>query len=330
VLAAVIAGLAIALLSRIPGRRSLAVAALIGMAGGAGLYGASSLLNSRCTARNAAGQRIVIGTEFTEAGRKYHIANPGDDKNAILEALGGLSPQQAWTQASIDHCVVATTMAGALWMPAFGAALISAVALISPLNDKSSVMDTGGATVFISYNHEDAGVAIAVRDYLTKNRFEVIIDRDSMAPGQRIEDFIESSIRRSGTVISIVSNRSLLSTWVGMETIEAFRRLEGDGSRRFLACYLSEDHMDHGFRLQCTRQIDERLAAIEELITQYAAEKLDTVDLNEEKSRLYELRNNLGSMLARLRETLCLDLQGPAFEQSCRAIVTTIKSERHL
>ena len=48
---------------------------------------------------------------------------------------------------------------------------------------------------------------------------------------------------------------------------------------------------------------------------------IDTVDLNDEKTRLYDLRNNLGAILANLKGSLCLDLRDEHFAASCRAIV---------
>ena len=48
------------------------------------------------------------------------------------------------------------------------------------------------------------------------------------------------------------------------------------------------------------------------------------MDLNQEKTRLYDLRNNLGNILARLKETLCLDLRDPQFEKSCSFLVAAI------
>jgi len=47
------------------------------------------------------------------------------------------------------------------------------------------------------------------------------------------------------------------------------------------------------------------------------------VDLNEEKSRLYDLRNNLGSILANLRGSLWLKLRDEHFTGGCQAIVKT-------
>ena len=315
------------------GRRpAMTVAAIIGVAGGIALFLANLSMESLCTARNASGQRIVIGTEFTELGRKYHDANPNDDKNAILESMGGLGPQLAWTPASIQRCQVMLILTGASWIPLFGVALTCAIALMAPTIDGraddahrgKAHAGSGRKKVFISYNHEDAAVAMSVRDLLARNNLDVIIDIDGMGAGQRIEEFIDQSIREAEAVVSIVSNRSLLSSWVAMETIKSFYLQEARDRKLFIGCYLSDDYFRPEFRLECTRQIDERLQIIDRLIAEYAEKKIDPVDLNQEKTRLYDLRNNLGNILARLKETLCLDLRDPQFEKSCRFLVATI------
>ena len=120
------------------------------------------------------------------------------------------------------------------------------------------------------------------------------IDIDSMAPGERIQDFIERSIRESDAVVSIVSTQSLLSSWVAIETINAFHRQKWTDGKLFIGALLSDDFFRPEFRLECTRIIDERLETIERLLPGYREKMIDTVDLNDEKTRLYDLRNNLG------------------------------------
>ena len=169
-------------------------------------------------------------------------------------------------------------------------------------------------------------MALSLRDVLSRNGLEVIIDLDSMAAGQRIEEFIMASIQAADAVVSIVSNRSLLSSWVAMETIKSLHRQKWVNGKLFIGCYLSEDYFRPEFRLECTRQIDERLQLIDRLIADYAEKKLDPVDLNEEKTRLFDLRNNLGTILAELKQTLCLDLRRKEFESSVRTLLATIKA----
>jgi hypothetical protein len=66
----------------------------------------------------------------------------------------------------------------------------------------------------------------------------VSLDVDTMEPGERIQDFIERSIRDSDVVVSIVSTRSLLSRWVAVETINTFHRRKWDGKLFIGACDL--------------------------------------------------------------------------------------------
>jgi hypothetical protein len=69
-------------------------------------------------------------------------------------------------------------------------------------------------------------------------------------------------------------------------------------------------------------------ARIESLLPDYAAQRIDSADLNEEKTRLYSLRNNLGGLLAVLRETLCLDFREARFDTSSERLVASIRDRR--
>jgi len=184
-----------------------------------------------------------------------------------------------------------------------------------------------GPTVFISYNHADSELAEKLNAALKKNGIEVRIDRAVMEAGATIQEFIESSIRETDVTISIVSNRSLLSAWVALESIETFYKEKSDGGKKFIACYIDDDFFGTDFRLKATKQIDAKIADIDNKIPAYIALKIDTNDLNNQKSRLYKLRNNLGDILVRLRESLCLDLRGDKFDESVLKIVSAIKGE---
>jgi len=177
------------------------------------------------------------------------------------------------------------------------------------------------------YNHADSELAEKLNAALKKNGIEVRIDRAVMEAGATIQEFIESSIRETDVTISIVSNRSLLSAWVALESIETFYKEKSDGGKKFIACYIDDDFFGTDFRLKATKQIDAKIADIDNKIPAYIALKIDTNDLNNQKSRLYKLRNNLGDILVRLRESLCLDLRGDKFDESVLKIVSAIKGE---
>jgi len=179
-------------------------------------------------------------------------------------------------------------------------------------------------TVFISYNHGDSEVAGRLKQVLEDNGIVVHIDQAIMEAGASIQEFIESSIRNTDVTLSVVSNRSLLSAWVALESIDTFYHEKFAGSKKFIACYLDTDFFSMDFRLNATRQIDAKIEEIDKLIPKHIASKIDTNDLNSQKSRLYKLRNNLGDILLRLRDSLSLDLRGEKFEESVTKIVNEI------
>lgn len=192
---------------------------------------------------------------------------------------------------------------------------------------RDATQTKGRKRVFISYNHGDAKVALAVRDYLQAD-FDVMFDTYSMVPGEQIEQFIDRSIGAADAVISIVSSPSLLSSWVAYETVAAFEREKSRQAKLFLACTLTDDFFNPDFRLTCTKVIDTRIKQIEDLLPKYAEEKIDSVDLDEEKTRLYKLRNNLGNIIARLKSSLCLDIREPAFNESLKRLAETLAADK--
>ena len=179
-------------------------------------------------------------------------------------------------------------------------------------------------TVFISYNHADADAADRLRSALEAAGIGVRIDRAAMGAGEDIESFIRDSIRETDVTLAVISQRSLLSAWVAMEATTTFVQESVSGRYRFIACYLEDDFFRHDFLIDATDRIDERIAEIDALIPEYAERKIDTVDLNGEKSRLFALRNSLGDFLKRLRGSLTLDVRDGAFEESVSRIVETI------
>ena len=76
--------------------------------------------------------------------------------------------------------------------------------------------------VFISYNHNDADAARALKEKLQAQGINVVIDIEKIAAGQDIKEFIERSITDTDATISVISKKSLLSSWVAMETINTF------------------------------------------------------------------------------------------------------------
>jgi ABC-2 type transport system ATP-binding protein len=184
---------------------------------------------------------------------------------------------------------------------------------------------TVAAPIFISYSHADRPAADALCAALTAAGTALFIDHTAMLPGGSISEFVRASIRHSRATICVLSESSLLSGWVTQETLLALAAGELGPSRRFIAAYLDERFLDIGFRGAATKGIDARLSQIEELRAQAADLRIDTRDLDDEHARLFAVRSALGTVLQRLRESLCLDLREPVRAETLSRIVRTLQ-----
>lgn len=184
-------------------------------------------------------------------------------------------------------------------------------------------------SVFLSYNHQDAAVALKIKEKLEKADIDVTIDREDMLAGENITDFIENSIYKSTVTISLVSNKSLTSAWVAMETIDSFLKAKYAPNKTLIACYLDEDFFDTNFTINAIESIDAQIKKNQKLLTEYHKKMLDTRDLNDQNSRLMVLRNNLDAIVNRFRESLCLDVRAHVFETSMALLIKTIKGDQN-
>jgi len=60
-------------------------------------------------------------------------------------------------------------------------------------------------------------------------------------------------------------------------------------------------------------------------IPEYIAKKIDTNDLNTQKTRLYKLRNDLGDILQKLTGSQSLDIRESEFDRSLARIVRSVE-----
>lgn len=179
--------------------------------------------------------------------------------------------------------------------------------------------------VFLSYSHADALPAQRLRRELEREGIGVRIDTAAMRPGQRIRDFVLGSIRTTSVTVWMVSSRSLISGWISVEVATSLSDMALWHERQLIACYLDDDFLQDAFRIRATDEIDKQLAAIDELIEQHRERHIGTEDLDEKKSRLFDLRNNLGKLLSFLRDSLCLDLRDEQFSASISTLTAELR-----
>jgi len=153
---------------------------------------------------------------------------------------------------------------------------------------------------------------------------EVTIDRERMEPGQSISDFIKNNIRSNGYILSLVSQNSLRSGWVGMEsTASLFAEWIAD--KHFLPVDLDGSWYREGFYIETLRYITDSVKSKEKEARE--AKKLGgrTTHIESQIARQLDLKANLSSIIERLQNVLTVPISNEHFEENMKDVLDVIK-----
>jgi hypothetical protein len=223
-LAAAVVGLPSMLIRRsLAGCRALAIAAIAGFAAGSAAYFWNSSLAGVCTAKYDGRIVKVIGTQYTEIGRKYKQTHPDATNSQILDDSAG-DPEMAWTRQSIDKCRALISGTYYAWAPLLIFALLTAVraAAAAPgitmrAPAKKPAADVPAAAVrydaFVSYRHNDADTRFASElvEHLEGAGFRIAIDERDFGANAHFLREMERCIRESRFTLAIISSAYLNS-----------------------------------------------------------------------------------------------------------------------
>ncbi len=195
---------------------------------------------------------------------------------------------------------------------------------IKDFKNAASNDSSANKKVFISYNHKDKEMADRVKEYLENGGLEVTIDREKMEPGQSISDFIKNNIRSNGYILSLVSQNSLRSGWVGMEsTASLFAEWIAD--KHFLPLDLDGSWYRDGFYIETLRYITDAVKAKEKEARE--AKKLGgrTTHIESQIERQLDLKANLSSIIERLQSVLTVPISNEHFDANMEDVLNVIK-----
>ncbi|MEQ1744141.1 MAG: TIR domain-containing protein [Saprospiraceae bacterium] len=177
---------------------------------------------------------------------------------------------------------------------------------------------------FISYNHGDSEVAQRVKENLSKNGVDVIIDEEDMPAGMSIMEFIQESIKKCDAVVSIVSSKSLQSGWVGQESVASMYAV-WLADKKFIPIKLDNVMFDSKFQISALKALIEKIKTTEADIAEIRSLGSSARNLEDDNNRYQDLKNNLDSILQRLKNVLMMDISGDNFEPSMRRVVERIQ-----
>ena len=178
-------------------------------------------------------------------------------------------------------------------------------------------------TVFISYSHKDISYAKNIKEKLESNKFKVLIDQDALKAGMSIDEFIKNSIKCSNITISIVSENSLISAWVAMESAYSIYD-ESIRDRNYISCYIDKSFLDINFTDKALDAIDTRIKEIDATIINRLSLNRGLEDLQDERTRNIRLKLELPTIISKFRNSYCVDLSDVNFENGIDKIIKDI------
>jgi hypothetical protein len=250
------------------------------------------------TILNIAGQwnRLVKDKNAGTISNEYATLTGNQIRNALIELTNRL-PEGTKVDIVFDPPVGGTTNGGA--------------------------PQKKGPVVFLSYNHGDMEQAHKVKDFLKAKGIQVTIDSEAMQPGEDIAAFINKCIREADITLSLVSNKSLLSAWVGMESVNT---LVGEkiADKRLIAVVIDSSFYDRGFVDTAFTTIEERMDELKKLMLARLEKDRGIEDLQSERTRNKNLLNDLPEIVANLRARLNIDISGDKFQQGMEKVAQSI------
>ncbi len=180
-----------------------------------------------------------------------------------------------------------------------------------------------GPVVFLSYNHHDMEQANKVKAFLVGKGIQVTIDSEAMQPGEDIASFINKCIREADVTLSLVSKNSLLSAWVGMESMNTIVG-EKIADKKFIAVVIDGSFYQMSFVRESIKVIDGRLKELDEEIEFRRSERIGLEDIQGDLTRNMELRQGLTKIVANLKNKLNVDITEEKFDGGMERVAKAI------
>jgi hypothetical protein len=136
--------------------------------------------------------------------------------------------------------------------------------------------------------------------------------------------FIQNSIKAADAVVSIVSSKSLASGWVGQESVASMYAV-WLAEKRFLPVKLDSVAFDIDFQITAQEMLHNKIQELDTKIEKLRQLGGDPRAFNDDRDRLFELRNNLGQIIQRLKSVLMLDISGTNFDSNMKRIVQQVQ-----
>jgi TIR domain len=178
--------------------------------------------------------------------------------------------------------------------------------------------------VFISYNVLDSVYVAKIVDYFKGTDIDYFIDSEAMMPGENIKQRVEKEIKKCDYFLIVLSQNSLASNWVLLESFFAYMKKRVDRGKLLpviIDDYLFNDTFVTGIVVDKQRQVDEIDLKIEEL------KKISAgfTHLMDKRNMLTDFKNKFDVLIKDYRDSSVTNIGPEEFGKGMDKLVSSMK-----
>jgi TIR domain len=249
-------------------------------------------------------EAIVVRSSYVSAKRRYNL---------------GTLEQRDWTLAQNRATESALYLVNR-YAPEHETAQNTEPKPINTIKKGSTV------SVFISYNHNDGPQVDKIQEVLEQRGFDVKRDKDDMAVGEGIQDFIDRMLKTEGYVLSVISKNSLSSGWVGIESNLA-HYAQFFGVSRFIPVMIDQSLFDDNLVFDVLDTLDPQIKGTEANIEKSKQRGVEYDQFEKKRRRLVALRSNIAGLINKLQNVKVEDISEDKWDTGMQKVIETMKQE---
>ena len=123
----------------------------------------------------------------------------------------------------------------------------------------------------------------------------------------RLSSLIERSVETLDITLSVISENSLASPWLMLETLETFQKENNMKALRYIPAVIDHQYEAPDFASRLVRHIENMIDMLLEEITRLAKKYVATDALYARHKRLISLSSNIDQVLLQLEQRLVAD-----------------------
>lgn len=180
-------------------------------------------------------------------------------------------------------------------------------------------------SVFISYSTEDEDEALKLKYGLEEKGIRTIMDSEHLGHEFEIKEYLEKFIKQTDYTLCLISEKSLLSGWVGFEIITVMNIGREIRKQKFIGCAIDDSWKYPLF--EWVPKIDKEINRLQDKLNKELQLYPNSEELlGKDLSRMRQFRKNADKIFYQLRQFRTEDFSKENWDNGVKKILKTIKS----